>query len=625
MKKKFQNTAVAFGVFLMLSGCATTSNPSDFLKQTFASDDPCSNNSRNIGIAVGAIGGTILAKVSGGSNNESLLLGAAAGSLVGGLIGADMDRRRCELSKIAKQFDLDITFNDIKIDNSITLNESNATANETTSVPKFPAVSTVSVMAVRDKEDRQDRGHFKTGSDQLTPKAQEYFGAIAEQYARNLALESEKDKTKRDEALKQYSLNRRILLVGHTDDTGSSQLNADLSERRAHVVAEYLKRKGVPESNIYFQGAGEAYPVANNRTEEGRAINRRVEIIEAADESAFKGYLVARKPNLAMYRAAPDPTITDSATASSSKPVATVKADEISTKTTSSAAEAPIQAKRASSISTAKKTAPTPVSVASNVKDPSTSSAAIADKNRRTAENLLAVTGKTTSPAKPVKASPAGQTNTGNQASPSLTTAAVAPSNTAEKSLGEIDFGGTPANAANLKTMDIGQQISTNSAFGFISNAYAADDVRSVSCAQDRPRHVGDVKNFATGKTYSIREYMPGTARATWGAKVNGHFVGLTPVAVLRDGTTPPERPNLLIFKNWTSSPTPDSTIPVNVNAYVGDKGLLYRAFPEKGPIKCIDMLIDRANPNKGIGSNIIYARNSVIFQADYNPTITRN
>jgi outer membrane protein OmpA-like peptidoglycan-associated protein len=235
MKKKFQNTAVAFGVFLMLSGCATTSNPSDFLKQTFASDDPCSNNSRNIGIAVGAIGGTILAKVSGGSNNESLLLGAAAGSLVGGLIGADMDRRRCELSKIAKQFDLDITFNDIKIDNSITLNESNATANEITSVPKFPAVSTVSVMAVRDKEDRQDRGHFKTGSDQLTPKAQEYFGAIAEQYARNLALESEKDKTKRDEALKQYSLNRRILLVGHTDDTGSSQLNACVSS------AQHLK------------------------------------------------------------------------------------------------------------------------------------------------------------------------------------------------------------------------------------------------------------------------------------------------------------------------------------------------------------------------------------------------
>jgi hypothetical protein len=36
-------------------------------------------------------------------------------------------------------------------------------------------------------------------------------------------------------------------------------------------------------------------------------------------------------------------------------------------------------------------------------------------------------------------------------------------------------------------------------------------------------------------------------------------------------------------------------------------------------------MLIDRANPNKGIGSNIIYAKNGTSFQADYNPTITRN
>jgi hypothetical protein len=411
----------------------------------------------------------------------------------------------------------------------------------------------VSVMAVRDKATSGMPGHFEVGSDQLTPKAQGYFDAIAEQYAHNVILESEKDKAKRDAALKLYSQSRHLLLVGHTDDTGSSQLNADLSERRARAVADYLKRKGVPESNIYFQGAGEVYPLADNRTEEGRAANRRVEIVEAADESAFKGYLEVRKPNLALYRAAPVPTGTDTATANSSKQAAPDKAHETTTKTAFAAAEAPTQGKQTSSITTAKKTVPTPASVARNGKVPLTPATVTAERQRPNAEMPHAATGQSTSTAQTGKASPAGQT------APSSPNATMAISNTADKSLGEIDFGGTPANAANWKPMDIGQQISTNSSFSFISKAYAEDDIRSVSCAQDRPRNVGDVKNLATGKTYSIREYMPGAARATWGAKVNGHFVGLTPVAVLRDGTTPPDRPNLLIFKNWTSSPTPDT------------------------------------------------------------------
>lgn len=628
MKKHFPKTVVAFGVLLMMSGCATTSNPGDFVKQTFASEDPCSNNSRNIGMAVGAIGGTILAKVLGGSNNESVLLGTVAGTLIGGLIGADMDRRRCELSKIAQKYDLDITFKDIKIDNSSapnapTANGQSAGASTTTASPQAPAASTVSVMAVRDKEAGKTPGHFEAGSDHLTPKAQEYFGAIAEQYAHNVALESEKDKAKRDAALKQYSLNRRLLLVGHTDDTGSSRLNADLSERRARAVADYLKRKGVPESNIYFQGAGEAYPVADNRTEEGRAANRRVEIVEAADESAFKGYLEARKPNLALYRAAaPVSAAIDTAAANSSKPTATGKAGDTTAKTTSvAAAGTPVQGKQTPSKSTGKKTVPTPDAVASNTKTTPTT----AEKQRPTTDSTLAATGQPTSTAQAGKTSPTGQTTAGKQTAASSTNTTTATGNTADKSLGDIDFGGTPATAANWKPMDIGQQVSTNSSFNFISTAHAADDIRSVSCAQDRPRHSGDVKNLATGKTYSIREFLPGAAKASWGAKVNGHFVGLNPVSVLRDGTTPAERPNLLIFKNWTNAATPDSTIPVNVNAYVGDKGLLYRAFPEKGPIKCIDMLIDRANPTKGMGSNIIYVKNGASFQADYNPTITRN
>lgn len=629
-------TCIVLAIGLLSSGCATGPNGKPLsleqsLKTTFASDDPCSNNSRNSGIAIGALVGVFLGKASGASNDESLLLGGAAGALVGGLIGADMDRRRCELSKIAKKYDLDVTFKDISIDGAPIANGAAANGQIGTRTTISAAnlqthpVSTVSVLAIRDKESGKTPGHFETGSDRLTPKAQDYFGAIAEQYAHNVALESEKDPKKREAALKQYSLDRRILLVGHTDDTGSSRSNADLSERRARAVAEYLKRKGVPEANIYFQGAGETYPVADNRTEEGRATNRRVEIVEAADESGFKGYLEARKPNLALYRAnslQAAPTTADAVGPSTDKATKAGKPAAVAL------AIASRQSKKTSPAGSAIKNSNKAVVATGTGKTSKPASApditnATTSQQRPAGNGLLAA--KTNRSSSSVQTESTGPATKSKPASSHASSVATTHSNSTEKSLGDIDFGGTPVTAGNWKSMDIGQQVSTNSSFSFFSTAHAADDVRSVSCAQDRPRHSGDVKNLATGKTYSIREYMPGAARANWGAKVNGHFVGIYPVAVLRDGTIPSDKPNLVIFKNWINAATPDSTIPANVNAYVGDKGLLYRAFPENGPIKCIDVLIDHANPTKGMGSNIVYAKNGTNYQTDYNPTITRN
>jgi hypothetical protein len=91
-------------------------------------------------------------------------------------------------------------------------------------------------------------------------------------------------------------------LIGHTDDSGSSQLNADLSERRAKAVAKLFKDAGVPEGQIFYQGAGETLPMADNKTPEGRAKNRRVEIVDLNDETSFKAYLANRRPNTAYYR-----------------------------------------------------------------------------------------------------------------------------------------------------------------------------------------------------------------------------------------------------------------------------------------------------------------------------------
>ena len=69
-----------------------------------------------------------------------------------------------------------------------------------------------------------------------------------------------------------------LIATGHTDSIGSDAYNQKLSERRANAVKTYLVNKGVPADRIYTEGKGKAQPVASNKTREGRAQNRRVEI-----------------------------------------------------------------------------------------------------------------------------------------------------------------------------------------------------------------------------------------------------------------------------------------------------------------------------------------------------------
>ncbi|MFC3084496.1 OmpA family protein [Tabrizicola soli] len=73
--------------------------------------------------------------------------------------------------------------------------------------------------------------------------------------------------------------NSRIEVIGHTDNTGSAAYNQDLSQRRAVAVAGVLRESGVPGARIAAYGRGEDQPIASNLTPDGRAKNRRVEII----------------------------------------------------------------------------------------------------------------------------------------------------------------------------------------------------------------------------------------------------------------------------------------------------------------------------------------------------------
>jgi OOP family OmpA-OmpF porin len=69
-----------------------------------------------------------------------------------------------------------------------------------------------------------------------------------------------------------------VITTGHTDSIGSEAYNQKLSERRAEAVKAYLVSKGIAPNRIFTSGKGEKQPVADNKTAEGRAKNRRVEV-----------------------------------------------------------------------------------------------------------------------------------------------------------------------------------------------------------------------------------------------------------------------------------------------------------------------------------------------------------
>jgi len=102
--------------------------------------------------------------------------------------------------------------------------------------------------------------HFASGSAHLTFDGKDALNRLAQD-------------------LRNQSLNvKSIRIIGHTDSVGSHRTNRTLSLNRANSVATYLSSRGVNRGVIDTQGRGESQPIANNRTKNGRAQNRRVEI-----------------------------------------------------------------------------------------------------------------------------------------------------------------------------------------------------------------------------------------------------------------------------------------------------------------------------------------------------------
>ena len=101
---------------------------------------------------------------------------------------------------------------------------------------------------------------FETGKATLKPESMEEIEKVADYMKKNP--------------------NARFEVQGHTDNQGSDKVNDPLSQQRAEAVVKALEEKGVDPFNLRAVGKGAHEPVADNKTEEGRAKNRRVEFIK---------------------------------------------------------------------------------------------------------------------------------------------------------------------------------------------------------------------------------------------------------------------------------------------------------------------------------------------------------
>ena len=102
--------------------------------------------------------------------------------------------------------------------------------------------------------------NFETGKSDIKPESQPIVDQIVEMLNQNPTL--------------------KISIYGHTDNVGSVKSNQILSENRAKSVMNALIAKGIVKSRLSFKGYGDTKPIADNNTDEGRAKNRRVEIVK---------------------------------------------------------------------------------------------------------------------------------------------------------------------------------------------------------------------------------------------------------------------------------------------------------------------------------------------------------
>jgi outer membrane protein OmpA-like peptidoglycan-associated protein len=220
-------------------------------------DQAGARHGTEIGCGVGAVLGGVLGNVIGqktGSRQLATVAGAAVGAAIGCYAGDRWQKRERALQDLAAREHMRIETQTL----TVAAPSSPRTADGAAATQDAGLVANV-----------QNQGMFATDSDQLTVAGLRQAKALAQIYRTDPA-----------EQASTSGAHSVLLVVGHTDATGTSEHNQALSERRAHAMGSILAQAGIDPRNIYFQGAGASRPIADNTTEEGRSRNRRVELVE---------------------------------------------------------------------------------------------------------------------------------------------------------------------------------------------------------------------------------------------------------------------------------------------------------------------------------------------------------
>ena len=313
----------AIPLALLMQSCATDPHTgAQSIAGIKVSDDPCAKTATVVGGVLGAVaGGVVTSQFT--KSTDARVLGTVAGAGVGAAIGYNIDKRRCALFAIAKEHNAEVTVTSVVVPKGDLPPAATVAAADVTPASATPfAAGSDTATAGLSVNVRETGKQFESGSATLTPEAESLFREMADQYSYSkqqakLTASSTDDDKAGVEVLK----TKRILLVGHTDDSGSTTANANLSERRAAAVARVFQGQGVAAANLYYQGAGETLPIADNHTEAGRAANRRVEIVDLTDDAAFHKFLASRRQTLAFYRASDVPPTDAAAPAKGKKPI----------------------------------------------------------------------------------------------------------------------------------------------------------------------------------------------------------------------------------------------------------------------------------------------------------------
>ena len=206
--------ATAVTAALVLTSCETLQTEDPYTGEKQVSKTAA-------GAGIGAVGGAVVGVIAGG--RKGALIGAGVGAIAGGAVGYYMDQQEAKLREKLRGTRVSVTRKGDQIILNMPGNVTFATNSSDVSADFYPVLESVSLVL------------------------------------------NEYEKTYVD-------------VIGHTDSRGSVEYNQELSERRAKSVARFLESQKVLPQRIVTAGRGELEPIADNDTEEGRALNRRVEI-----------------------------------------------------------------------------------------------------------------------------------------------------------------------------------------------------------------------------------------------------------------------------------------------------------------------------------------------------------